>query len=67
MLATAAIPVGLIVVEVLKFGAFPLIFAIVLGALVFLSGRRRGRRIVERDEQRWAAWEARNRRGRRPR
>ena len=63
MLATAAIPVGLIVIEVLRFGAFPLIFAVVVGAPVIFLSRRRGRRMVERDEQRWAAWEARNRRG----
>jgi len=60
MIATAVIPVALIFIEVFKFGAFPMIFAIVVGAPIFLLGRRHARKAYERDEQRWAEWETRH-------
>jgi hypothetical protein len=63
MVATVLIPGALILIEALKFGAFPLLFAAVIGAPIFLLGRRHARKQYERDEQRWAEWEAR--RGRR--
>ena len=59
---TSAIPIALLVIEARAFGVGALIFAVVVGAPIFALGRRRGRRLVERDERRWAESEARYRR-----
>jgi hypothetical protein len=59
MVATAVIPVALIAIAVLRFDALPLLFAVAVGAPIFLLARHRGRRSYDRDEQRWAEREAR--------
>jgi Flp pilus assembly protein TadB len=64
MAGAAVITIVLLVIVLWPLGVGALIFAVVVGVPIFMYGNRRGKRAVEREESRWAAWEARRRRGR---